>query len=254
MFERVSRGRVAASCGLVAWALELGAGGAARAQEAGAGPSDAGPDERPRALETPLEGFGPEALDALGELTPEEQARLLEGGLITRAVEFEHKGSTYAGGLSYALVRAAPLEVLSALREPGALREALPGTVEARIVGERDGVTRVTFTQGSPPMVGRYSVQLRWEPGQGRARFWLDPRRPHDLADIWGYLRVVELRPGRTLVTWAVAFDLGQGVFGNVFERPVQKVALRAPSTIRSYVEKSRGERAGAAPAAGGPR
>lgn len=204
------------------------------AERASAAPSERSP---------PSEGFGPEALDALSDLSEEERTQLLKGGLVVRKVEFEHAGATYAGGVSYALVEARPLEVLSALRQPGALRKAMPSTVEARVLGEVDGVSRVSFVQGSPPLVGRYSVMLRWEPAQGRARFWLDPERPHDLKDIWGYLRVTELRPGQTLMTWAVALDLGQGVFGSMFERPVQAEALRAPSTIRGYMNSSRAER-----------
>ncbi len=190
----------------------------------------------------PSGGFGPEALEALSDLTDEERAELMKGGLVVRAVEFEHAGATYAGGVSYGLVSARPLEVLSALRKPGALRKAMPSTVEARVLGEVDGVSRVSFVQGEPPLVGRYSVLLRWEPAQGRARFWLDPERPHDLKDIWGYLRVTELRPGQTLMTWAVAFDLGQGVFGAMFERPARAVALRTPSTIRGYMNEVRSE------------
>ncbi len=188
-------------------------------------------------------GFGPEAQSALEALNDVERRSLMAGQVVTRPVEFEHAGSGYVGGISYGIVQARPLDVLAALREPGALRDALPSTMEARVLSDKNDVTRVAFTQGAPPFVGRYVVSLRWEPGKGRARFWLDPSRPHDLKDIWGFVRVNELRPGQTLVTWAVAFDLGQGIFGNVFERPVQRVALRTPGTIRRYVENSLDER-----------
>jgi hypothetical protein len=188
-------------------------------------------------------GFGPGVTNALDALTEVDRRSLMAGQVVTRPVEFEHAGSTYMGGVSYGLVHARPLDVLAALREPGALRDALPSTLEARVLSDKDNVTRVEFTQGKSPFVGRYVVSMRWEPGKGRARFWLDPSRPHDLKDIWGFVRVTELRAGQTLVTWAVAFDLGQGMFGSVFERPVQRVALRTPATIRRYVENSLDER-----------
>ncbi len=190
-----------------------------------------------------VSGIGPEAMAALAVLSDVEQRSLLAGQTVVRPVEFEHEGATYMGGISYGVVEGRPLEVLAALREPGALRDALPNTLEARVLSDKEGVTRVALTQGSPPFVGRYVVSLRWEPGKGRARFWLDPSRPHDLKDIWGFVRVTELRPGQTLVTWAVAFDLGQGMMGQFFEKPVQKVALRAPDTIRRYVENTLDQR-----------
>ncbi len=143
-----------------------------------------------------------------------------------------------AGGIAYRLVPATPMEVLSALRQPGGLRESLPYTKSARILSEKNGVTRVALEQGHGPFVGRYTVAIHWRPGEQVARFWLDPRRPHDLEDIWGFFRVREIAPGRTLVTFGVAFDLGSGLVGALFEDTVQRMALRTPRDIDRYVRR----------------
>jgi hypothetical protein len=82
-----------------------------------------------------------------------------------------------------------------------------------------------------------YTVHLEQTQGVDEIRFWLDPTRPHDVRDVWGYFRVSPFPDGRSLVTVAVALDLGPGIKRLLFEDGVERIILRAPDKIRAFVE-----------------
>jgi hypothetical protein len=172
------------------------------------------------------------------QLSAGERAKLEKGQLIARPFVFERSGHGYRGGVSYQLVNAPPAEVLRALRRPGALLEAVPYTLEARVVEQKGRKSRVTMRQGVVPLTGRYTVLLEWSETEPGGRFWLDTAAPHDLRDIFGYFRLVEYRPGVTLLTFAFAFDIGG--LGNMFEGQAQKAALRTPSRWAEIVGENR--------------
>jgi hypothetical protein len=67
----------------------------------------------------------------------------------------------------------------------------------------------------------------------------MDPRRPHDIDDVWGFLRVRRFRRGRSLVTVGVALDLGPGPVRWLFEERIRKIALETPRRVRDYVERT---------------
>jgi len=171
----------------------------------------------------------------------EERQRLFDGKSVKRKFHLEVNEVSYRAGLAYRLVRSTPLDVVSALRSPQALMRAIPYGVEATTLGERDGIARVRIRQGKPPVVGGYTVRMKWELNQYRARFWLDPNDEHDLKDIWGSFTAREVRPGLTLICFAVAFDLG-GV-GEILGSKVHRWSLSTADRIAELVEEKTGIR-----------
>jgi hypothetical protein len=175
------------------------------------------------------------------ELSLDERERLLNGKSVKRKFHLEVNDVTYRAGLAYRLVRSTPLEVVSALRSPKALARAIPYGLDAVQLGERDGVARVRIRQGKPPVVGGYTVRMKWELNQYRARFWLDPNDVHDLKDIWGSFSAREVSPGLTLICFAVAFDLG-GV-GEILGSKVHRWSLSTADRVAELVEEKTGIR-----------
>lgn len=178
------------------------------------------------------------------EPAPEPHARLsqgerraLDGGvLVSRALRFAHDGGSYVGGVSYQVVDARPELVLSALSDVTNWPEALPRTKSARLVDERGGLPRVELVQGGSLVEARYTVVIERAEAD-TIRFWLDPSRPHDIRDVWGFFRVKPLPGGRSLITVGAALDLGDGLTRMLFEDKIAKLLLRAPTKIREFVE-----------------
>ena len=175
------------------------------------------------------------------DLSEEERERLTIGKSVKRKFHLEVNEVTYRAGLAYRLVRGTPLEVVSALRSPNALARAIPYGLEATTLGERDGIARVRIRQGKPPVEGGYTVRMKWELNEYRARFWLDPNDKHDLNDIWGSFSAREVSPGLTLICFAVAFDLG-GV-GEILGSKVHRWSLSTADRIAELVEEKTGIR-----------
>jgi hypothetical protein len=73
------------------------------------------------------------------------------------------------------------------------------------------------------------------ETAPGRVEFRLDPSRPHDIDDVYGYFTVASFDEGRSLVTVAAAADIGSGLTHALFGRRVQNVILSTPHAMREY-------------------
>jgi hypothetical protein len=71
-------------------------------------------------------------------------------------------------------------------------------------------------------------------------RFWLDPGYAHDIEDVWGFFRVRPFGSNGTLLSVAVAVDLGPGLARAFFEERVQALILSAPTSIRDFMEPGR--------------
>lgn len=182
----------------------------------------------------------PPARAAVKALDAGERQALLAGATISRPLRFERGDGSYIGGVAYQVVNASPGRVLAALSDVGALPHALPRTARATLVSRDGRRARVELVQGKAPFLATYTLNLEQAASGDRIRFWLDPTRPHDVKDVWGYFRVKPFGKNKTLVTLAVALDMGPGLARLLLSDRVERLILRAPGKIREYVEPER--------------
>ncbi len=169
-----------------------------------------------------------------------ERQALAGGATVSRPVRFERGDGSYIGGVAYQVVHATPAKVLSALSGPRALPRAVPRTERATLVSRDGRRARIELVQGKAPFLATYTVELEQAASGDTIRFWLDPTRPHDVKDVWGYFRVKPFGKDKTLVTLAVALDMGPGLWRLLLSDRVERIILRAPRNIREYVEPVR--------------
>jgi hypothetical protein len=173
-----------------------------------------------------------------GALSSAERSALAAGQTVSRPMRFARgESGRYVGGVSYQVVRASPREVLVALSDVNALPHALPHTKSAELLQSSGDRARIELVQGKSPFLVTYTLLLEQAESGDEIRFWLDPRRPHGVRDVWGFFRVQAFGPDRTLITVAVALDLGPGFARMLFEDRVERTILRAPAKIRAFVE-----------------
>lgn len=173
-----------------------------------------------------------------------ETDRLLRGETISRTQDLRRGSRRYVGGVTYTIVDAGPDELSSLLDDVDSWRRFLPKTRDARRVGSVDGDTLVEVTHGSALVRVAYTLRVRRE---GRVvRFWMDPWRPHDIEDAWGFFRAEPMPDGRTLVTYGILIDMGDGLLRDLFEGRVRELALEVPQHVRDLAlqELARGRRA----------
>jgi hypothetical protein len=181
--------------------------------------------------------------NAGAELSQAEIRALSEGQLVVRADTSERAGRRYVGGVSYIVIGARPKEVTTLLDDVRAYREILPRTRSVHWLGmARSGESILELEQGTSLVHGRYVVRVRHEPGNDDSaviRFWMDPSFRHDIADAGGFFRI-EPFGDKTLLTYLVMIDLGDGIVVRLFEGRVQRAALSTPALVKSYVESHR--------------
>jgi hypothetical protein len=184
-------------------------------------------------------GAKPEAVPrASAAFTAQERDALLSGALVSRPVRFARGvEGFYVGGVSYQIVHATPAEVMAALVDVNGLPNVLPRTKRASLVPGTSTGARVDLVQGGGMFEAKYTVHVEQSADREELRFWMDPSRPHDVKDVWGYFRVRPFGNEHSLVTVAAVLDLGPGIVRALFEDTIQDIILSSPATIKSYVE-----------------
>jgi len=179
-------------------------------------------------------GHGAQPLSAF------ERGQLWVGERIERPLSLTGTAGRTVGGIGYQVVSSPPAEVVAALLDVSRLPQMLPNTRSARLVAREGGLAFVELEQGVAPFIARYTIVLQPVPGSDQVRFWLDQRFSHDIEDVFGFFRVEPLGPQRSLLTAAVAVDLGDGLLSSLFERRVQALVLRSVTSIRDFLEPPR--------------
>jgi hypothetical protein len=172
-------------------------------------------------------------------LSSAEISRLLQGETVVRSQSLARGAQRYVGGLAYAIVDAPVDDLAPLLDDVNAWKRILPKTRSARRIGAIDGDALVAMTHGTAFVEASYTMRVRRE--DHAVRFWMDRQRSHDIEDAWGFLRAEPTGDGRTLITYGVLIDMGPGIFRDLFENSVRRLALSVPDRVRGFVRERKG-------------
>ncbi len=177
-------------------------------------------------------------------LSAGEDDRLLRGDTVARSQEVQRGDRRYVGGVTYTIVDAGTGDLASLFDDVRSWRRFLPKTREVERVGATGGDALVQVTHGSPLVTVAYTLRVRREGNM--VRFWMEPSRPHDIEDVWGFFRAEPMPDGRTLLTYGILIDMGGGLLRDLFEDRVRQLALEVPDRVRNVVLEriARGRRA----------
>jgi hypothetical protein len=177
-------------------------------------------------------------------LAPSESSRLERGETVSREQTWESGDRRYVGGITYTVVDATPTEIASIFEDVDAYRRVLPRTKRARLVGVERGDRLVELAHGNALASAEYTIRVRRMPDGREFRFWLDPTRPHEIDDAWGFFRVEPFvstnGAPRVLLTYGVLVDVGPGLVRELFEERVRAALLSVPQLVRRYVAEVR--------------
>jgi hypothetical protein len=175
--------------------------------------------------------------DARAAMNDEAYASLSQGQIVKEKIDVELASGDYFGGLAYVAVRAPADDVMRALLEPANYRSILPLTLEAEVVDRKRELVYVHLKQGGRAGNAAYTIVVKRE-SRYLVRFWLDPERPHEIADCWGFFRVEPLERGWSLVRYGALVHLDFGVTKLMFSEKIRDYALGTPALLRGFVER----------------
>jgi hypothetical protein len=177
-------------------------------------------------------------------LSIDESDRLLRGDCVARAQDLQRGARRYVGGVAYKIIDAAPRDLASLLDDVGEWRRFLPETRDARRVGAMGDDPLVQITHGSALVQVGYTLRVHREGNS--VRFWMVSTRAHDIEDAWGFFRAEPIGDGRTLLSYGILIDMGDGILRDMFEGRVRELALEVPDRLRDVVlqRQARGRRA----------
>ena len=148
------------------------------------------------------------------------------------------------GGVTYTILEAGAAELSAVLENVEAYAHVLPRTKRARLVGTEGNDRLIELVQGTSLVQAEYTIRVRQEPDKREVRFWLEPSRPHEIDDAWGFFRLepflTETGAQRVLFTYAVLVDVGPGIVRELFEERVRAALLSVPQLVRRYVAEGR--------------
>jgi hypothetical protein len=177
-------------------------------------------------------------------LNADEADKLLHGDCVARAQELRRGLRRYVGGVAYKIIDAPPEDLAALLDDVDQWGLFLPKTRDAHRVGVMDHDPLVRITHGSALVQVGYTLRVH---RQGDSvRFWMVSARPHDIEDVWGFIRAEPIGYGRTLVSYGILIDMGEGILRDMFEDRVLELALEVPDHLRDVVlqRQARGRRA----------
>jgi hypothetical protein len=150
----------------------------------------------------------------------------------------------YVGGVAYKIIDASPEDLAALLDDVNRWGLFLPKTRDAHRVGAVGDDPLVQITHGSALVQVGYT--LRVHRAANSVRFWMVPARAHDIEDVWGFFRAEPIGDGRTLVSYGILIDMGDGILRDMFEDRVRELALEVPDHVRDVVlqRQARGQRA----------
>jgi len=154
-----------------------------------------------------------------------EVDRLLRGDCVARTQELHRGLRRYVGGVAYKIFDATPEDLASLLDDVGDWGRFLPKTRDAHRVGAIGNDPLVQITHGSALVQVGYTLRVHRDGSS--VRFWMDPARPHDIEDVWGFFRAEPMGDGRTLVTYGILIDMGDGILRDMFEDRVRDVVVQ---------------------------
>lgn len=173
-------------------------------------------------------------------LAPHEQARLERGETVIRTQTVDHGDHHYVGGVTYTVLATSAAEVFALFDDVSAYRHVLPKTKGARRVGVDRGDTLVELVQGNALYEATYTIRVRRSARE--LRFWLEPTRPHEIDDAWGFFRIEPFTAPngeeRVLLTYGVLVDVGPGIVRELFEERVRAAMLSVPQLVQRHLAR----------------
>lgn len=166
-----------------------------------------------------------------------ERATLERGGLVMRRKSERRGSQVLLGGTSWQVVNLPPDAVWRAVLDTPRYTQMLPNCTAARTVEARGDRRTIFLEHDSGPMSASYYLSTRAHDERRDLTFVLDARRAHSVRSAWGFFTVRPYGTGKSLLSYGIMADFGDGLLGGIVRSRLHEWSLRVPQTMKAYVE-----------------
>jgi len=171
------------------------------------------------------------------ELSTQELADLHAGKLVVRREIRTLQGVPWHGGMAWQLIYRSADDVYRALDDIQSYPKYLPAAKQVELVSE--GPPQRLFVKHQlGPAHASYYVLVSRDPSQRSLRFKLDRERPASIRNAWGELQVTPYGAARSVVSYVISADLGEGLGIGLIRREVHQWMMRVPELLKRQLEK----------------
>lgn len=170
-------------------------------------------------------------------LTERDRARLARGELIIRRTAQRRGALQLIGGTSFQVVNVSPELAWRALHDAARFGKMLPGASESRQTFHRGNDRGIVVKHGDGAVTASYRLRLNYIEPSRVLMFQVDDRSPGALRAGWGFLRIQRWTSTRTLVSFGVLADVGNGMLAGALRPRVHDWMLRVPRTMKRFLE-----------------
>ena len=174
--------------------------------------------------------------------TADERARLAQGELVTRPVTEERGDLRLMGGTSWQVIAAPPEAVYRAIQDTAHYPQILPTVSRAQLVSEHAALRRVRLEHKKGPLGVAYRLALQFRHAERDMTYKLNDPLESGMRAAWGFCSVRPYAGGKSLVTWGIMVDPGEGLMVGLVRGLIHEWILKTPWQMRRFIESKQGQ------------
>jgi ribosome-associated toxin RatA of RatAB toxin-antitoxin module len=166
-----------------------------------------------------------------------ERQTLERGGLVVRRRTERRGTQTLVGGTSWQMIALPADAVWRALLDTARYPKMLPACTAARVLATRGDQRTVALVHEVGPIRADYALNARVDASRRDLTFAIDPARPHSVRTAWGFFTVRAQGASRSVLSYGLMADYGDGLFGGLLRPKLREWSLRVPALVKAFVE-----------------
>ncbi len=177
-----------------------------------------------------------------------ELTQLSAGKLVTRPSREQRGNMQLLGGASFQVISRPLDEVWRGLLDTTRYQKMIPTVSKARTVVNQPDYRVVRFEHRAGPIGMQYDLNMRIDANSHDVSFALDPKAKQGPRAAWGFISLRPYTAGRTLLSYGVMADPGDGLLTSILRGTVHEWMLRVPEQMKRFLESETARRLYTAP------
>jgi hypothetical protein len=169
------------------------------------------------------------------KLSAKQIKKLEQGWQVTTMMKND---GGYVGGTAHILMKEDIDRAWKEIQKPKVYTRLYPTVVEAKVLSTEGKDTLVKMVHGNKVLKATCYLNYRAEDDKHRLHWRLAKKKPNDIADTRGSIKLSRYKDGRTLMTMSTVLDIGNDFIEKMFGDRIVKGLLWLPYKFRQHLSR----------------